>query len=53
MNWRARLGLDTERNPFLRLSEADRLKMGVRMVWLAVGAGVFFCVLKLLGWPTR
>ena len=43
MNWRSWLGLDSERNPYLRMSELDRKKLGMRM-------GVFVLFVPVLLW---
>ena len=52
LNWRAWFGLDRERNPYLRLSEADRYALGVKWLLWFLGVALFFWVLTRLGWRT-
>jgi hypothetical protein len=57
MNWRERIGLDgrlfgPEGNPFLRLSQAERYRLGIKGLLWFVGSALFLWVLRLLGWPT-
>jgi len=54
MNWRQRLGLDgrlfgPERNPFLRLTAAERYRLAVKMLLWFIGTAVFLRVLTRLG----
>jgi hypothetical protein len=46
MNWRSWFGLDPTQNPYLRLSEADRYKVGKLWLWVFIGAAA---ALWLLG----
>ena len=55
MNWRKWLALDgrlygPEGNPFLRLSEAERYRLGIRWLLWVIGAVLFIWVLTRLGW---
>jgi hypothetical protein len=55
MNWRKRLGLDgrlfgPEGNPYLRLSAAERHRLGIKWLLWLIGAAVFISVLTRLGW---
>ena len=48
MNWKAMFGLDPSRNPFLRLSEADRYKVDVRFILFGLAVGLVFLLLGAL-----
>ena len=50
MGWRAWFGLDPAKNPYLRLSEADRLAVGKKMLVLMLGAMLLFWILSFFHW---
>jgi hypothetical protein len=50
MDWRSWFGLDPAKNPYLRLSEADRLASIKKVVAFMLGVVLFLWILSFFHW---